>query len=189
MQLFSMITVILSIILGLGLATLLKSFVAMFRSRGQGYLHWMPLAWAVCIFIFQVQFWWALIEVQQLIHRWSLWQFLLLLILTLLLFLASALILPEKLEKNQKLLDEFHQDGQWALAIMVLYAAIASITDYLFWGFSGIGTIDWVLVGMETLLPIINLLTRKVWLETLTTILYILNCLISSLLLSPLSYS
>jgi len=189
MPLFSMITVILSIILGLGIATLLKSFVAMFRSRGRGCLHWMPLAWAACIFIFQVQFWWALIEVQDIIHDWRLWQFLILLLLTLLLFLASALILPEKLEQNQKLLDEFHQDGQWALLVMVLYAVVATVTDCLFWGSAGLTTMDWVLVGAETLLPIINLLTRKVWLETITTGLYILNCLMTSFLLSPLSYS
>ncbi len=188
MKLFSMIAVILSIILSLGIAALLKSFVEMFRARGYGRLHWMPLAWAGCIFIYQVQFWWAIIELQDLVHRWNLWQFLLLLLLTLLLFLASALILPEKLEREQNLLDEFHRDGQWALLILLIYAIIASVTDYLFWG-ARIETIDWVFLGMETMLPIINLLTRKVWLETTTTILYVLNCLISSLLLSPLSYS
>ena len=188
MQLFSMITVILAMILGLGITTLLTSFVTMFRLRGKGCLHWMPLAWAACIFIFHVQFWWALIEVQEIIHRWNLWQFLLLLLLTLLLFLASALILPRKLEHNQKLLDEFHQDGQWALIILVLYAITASMTDYLFWG-ARMETIDWIFLGMEIVLPIINLMTRRVWPETISTTLYVLNCLLSGLLLAPLSYS
>lgn len=189
MDLFQPITVVFSIILGLGIVTLLKSLVAMFRSRGRGNLHWMPLTWAFCIFIFQIQFWWAIIDLRTMVSVWSLGQFLLLLSVSLLLFLAAALILPETtLGKDQKLLDEFHRDGQWALAVMSLYAIVAGLVDSLFWETSP-ASVEMVLLGVEALLPILNLLTRRVWLETLSTLLYTITCVGSSLYLSPFSYS
>jgi len=188
MELFSILSVVFSIILGLGIANLLTSLVAMFRSRGHGRLHWMPLVWAGCIFVFQIQFWWAIIELRNMVQVWTVTEFLLLLTVALLLFLAAALVIPEKeLDENQNLLDVFHQDGQWSLAILSCYAFVAGIVDHVFWGIPFV-SLEMGYLAAEIVLPLLNILTRKVWLESLTTISYVLVCVASNIYLSPGSY-
>jgi len=188
MELFSSISVMFSIILGLGIANLLNSLVAMFRSRGHGRLHWMPLAWAACIFILQIQFWWAVIELRTLLTGWTFPQFLLLAAIPLLLYLAAALVIPDHpLTGTQKLLDEFHRDGQWALVALSLYALDAALIDHLFWN---IPLTSWsmALLGAEFILPILNLATRRAWPEALSTAGFVLACIAGSISLSPGSY-
>ena len=105
MDSFRWIAVALSMILGLGITRLLASFVAVFRSRNRSRLDWIPLAWAFCIFIFHLQFWWAINELPGLVHIWTLSTFLALVGLTLLLFISAALILPyDELEEEESLL-------------------------------------------------------------------------------------
>lgn len=187
MESLSTITVTYSIILGLGITNLLTSMIAMFRSRGHGRLHWMPLVWAVCIFSYQIQFWWAIIELDKLMV-FTFAQYLLLMMVVLLLFMAAAIVLPDnELREDQNLLDEFHRDGQWALGIMSLYAISAALSNYIFWDVR-IDSAGMVFLGAEFILPLINLMTRRVWLETLTTIIYALNCVASNIYLSPGSY-
>ena len=71
MDSFRWIAVALSMILGLGVTRLLSAFVAVFRSRKHSKLDWIPLAWAGCIFLWQLQFWWAIIELPGLIRVWN----------------------------------------------------------------------------------------------------------------------
>ena len=91
---FRWISVLLSMVLGLGITRLLSSAVAVFRSRGYARLEWVPIAWAASIFIWQIQYWWAVIELAGMHETWLLVEFLALLGLALLLFVTAALILP-----------------------------------------------------------------------------------------------
>lgn len=71
MESFRWIAVVLSMILGLGVARLLSSGVEVFRSRSNGKFDWVPLLWAGCIFLWQLQFWWGIIELPGLIQAWT----------------------------------------------------------------------------------------------------------------------
>lgn len=189
MESFSTIIVTYSIILGLGITNLLNSFMAMFRSRGQAHLHWMPLVWAFCIFTYQVQFWWAIIQLKKILTVFTLGNFLILMMIALMLFIASAMIIPDnELKKDQNLLDEFYKDGKWALMIMSLYAATAAIVDYIFWGM-GLSSREMAFLGFEFFLPILLIYSKKLWLQELITVVYAINCIISNICLSPVSYT
>jgi|GEM_PF-3674649 len=78
MDAFKWISVVLSMILGLGVTRLLAATVAVFRSRKRARLDWVPLAWAGCIFLWQLQYWWAIIELPGMIQHWTIGSFLML---------------------------------------------------------------------------------------------------------------
>ena len=78
MESFSSSATVFAIILGIGIARILSSSVAAFKSRNRAQLTWIPFVWAGCIFIWQVQYWWALVELPRLIEVWTLHSFLLL---------------------------------------------------------------------------------------------------------------
>lgn len=134
MEPFHWISVAISIILGLGITRLLSSFIAVFKSRAVATLDWVPLAWAGCIFVLQLQFWWALIEIPRLVQKWNLGYFLLFISLTVLLFLAAALILPhQEMKEGQNLRATFRHDGRWALVFLSAYVLLANAADILIW--------------------------------------------------------
>jgi len=123
-----------SIILGLGLTRLLSAVVAAFRSRGHATLDWVPFGWAGCIFVWQVQYLWAVIELPNLVQTWTLLEFLMLLGLSLLLFVAAALVLPPtELAPGESLTESFRRDGRWALLCLSGWACNAIVVNwYLF---------------------------------------------------------
>lgn len=111
---FRWIAVALSIILGVGTTRLLSSLVAAFRSRSHAPLDWIPFAWAGGIFIWQLQYWWAINELPRFTKVWTLWSFLVLVSLTLLLFVSAALVSPpSELREMEKLRSAFERDGRW----------------------------------------------------------------------------
>jgi len=189
MDTFRWVAVGLSMILGLGVTRLLTSAVTVFRSRHHAEIHWIPFVWAASIFVLQVQFWWAVIELAQLIEVWTLTGFLLLLSIPLLLFAAAAMILPLKeLGAGESLLSEFHRDGRWGLSCLAAYAALAAIIDFYLFDVWDPTSADLYLAG-EFVLPLAFLLTprHRRWGATMT-IGYLALVLWSSWELSPKAY-
>ncbi len=93
-------------------------------------MDWVPLVWAVCIFVWQVQYLWAVIELPNFSQAWTLIDFLLLLSLSLLLFIAAALVLPDsELPAGESLADVFRRDGRWALLALSAWACTAIVTN------------------------------------------------------------
>lgn len=131
MDAFKAISVTLSLVIGLGVARLLSSNVTLFKSRHRTSFDWIPLAWAACIFLWQIQFWWAIIQLPDLVNEWSIAEFGILLAMTLTLYIAAALILPiEELAKGETLADEFQRDGRWALVFLSLYFVLAIAVNW-----------------------------------------------------------
>ena len=137
MDAFRWISVVLSMILGLAVTRLLSALVAVFRSRTRAQLDWVPLAWAGCIFLWQLQYWWAIIELPGMINAWTLGSFLLLVSLTLLLFVSAALVLPpSELKEDDTLRASFERDGRWGLVSLSAYFGLALVTDWILWDVS-----------------------------------------------------
>lgn len=189
MDSFRWIAVALSMILGLGITRLLASFVAAFRSRRHSSLDWIPLVWAFCIFIFQLQFWWAIMELPSLVQVWTLGSFLSLVGLTLLLFISAALILPpDELQEQETLQAEFQADGRWALIALSMYFVLALFVDWLLWdmtpGTHGTSTLLPLIV-----LPLLFLLCHSRRAQVVVTLAYLALGVWSSLSMSPAYYT
>ena len=141
----------------------------------------------LCVF-WQIQYWWAIIELPRLIETWYLGQFMILLGLSLLLFITAALVLPStELNEGEKLADRFERDGHWALPCLSAYFAIAFVADWHFWGVSPFSYFGGLLAGL-ILIPLIFVAVSSRKVKAVITILYVILSLWSGRELSPKSY-
>lgn len=188
MDSFQWITVTVSIVLGLGITGMLSSVVALFRARGTVRFDWIPFVWAGCIFVWQLQYWWAVIELSALVRTWTILEFAVLLLLVLLLFVASALVLPaQPVEKGGDMAASFEHDGRWALIFVAAYFAVALVANCYLWRtkvFTYTEAIDLALV----LLPILYLRTKPRRSRAFITVTYAVLGLIGAWIASPKAY-
>jgi hypothetical protein len=188
MDSFRWIAVVLSMILGLGVTRLLSSTVEVFRSRHHAKMDWVPFVWAGCVFIWQLQFWWAIIELPGLVKAWSVGSFLVLVSLTLLLFVSAGLVLPPSmLEKNDSLKGSFERDGRWALLSLSAYFPVALFADWMFWNVSPVSPYGGFL-GILTILPLVCVWSRSRRVREVITVLYVPFSIWAALVLSRPSY-
>ena len=188
MDAFKWISVVLSMILGLGVTRLLAATVAVFRSRKRAQLDWVPLAWAGCIFLWQLQYWWAIIELPGMIQNWTIGSFLMLVSLTLLLFVSAALVLPpDGLEKDDSLKASFERDGKWGLVSLSAYFALALVTDWVLWRVAPFSTWGLFLIALM-ISPLVFVRSRSRRVQVAITVLYIPLSIWAALGLSRPSY-
>ena len=177
-----------SIILGIGLTKLLSDGVAVFRSRNRAELDWVPLVWAACIFVWQVQYLWAVIELPNLVKVWGLVDFLLLLGLSLLLFVASALVLPDtELGQGETYADSFRRDGRWALLALSSWGALALIADWVLFEMAPVSKESGIL-AVVIALPAIFLWTESRRMREAITVANLALTLWAAWQFSPKSY-
>lgn len=98
---FGRIVTVLSMVLGLGVTRLLLGLVTVFRIRRESPLDWVPLAWAAILFAIQLQYWWAITLLPSVKPTFSFPDFIFLVLLTLMLFLSAALMLPSRSEDEK----------------------------------------------------------------------------------------
>lgn len=185
---FDSIWVAPSIILGLGIARLLSDSVTVFRSRDNGGFYWVPVVWAFCIFIWQVQYLWGVIELPSLLQVWSIVDFVLLLGLSLFLFIASALIFPDsKLKEGVSLAESFRKDGRWALLALSAWGCNAVIVNYFLFGES-LFTYNIGILFIIIIFPLLFLAINSKKTREYITIINIIITLYAAYKFSPISY-
>jgi energy-converting hydrogenase Eha subunit A len=158
---FTWITASLGMILALGMTRLLTSSVALFRARKHAKLDWIPFVWAGCIFYLLLQFSWASQGLGLVPENWTFHLFLSLFLLSLILFLAAALVLPsDGLQSGEDLRESFESDGRWALSLLAGFEALSAIANWYFWNelpLAGLAAIN----GVLTALPLLYLLAKS----------------------------
>ena len=118
---FEFVTVALSLVLVLALALVLSSALAVFRARRDVRIDWLPVVWAVYIFVSQIQYWWGIFGLSSLDDISGL-MFGLMLLRPILLFLAGGLVLPSNPHRFRGDLREyFEKDGRWGVLAYAMY--------------------------------------------------------------------
>ena len=130
MSLFEVITITLSVILGLSMSHILWSTIATVRVRHKLKLHWLPFFWAACIFLQHAYYWFAVYSIEQSIDGWSWSWYLQLLLLAVLLFAAGALILPPESQRADDLRQDFQQNGRLALIPLAAHQLLWVPTNF-----------------------------------------------------------
>lgn len=175
-------------ILGIGVTRLLSSGILLLRNRDLFKLDAVSIAWAAFIFVAQIQFWWAIIELAKVVRVWTLASFVMLLSMPLLLFVSAALILPhEARERDLTLSDVFARDGRLALISLAAYNGVALIVDKLWWSASLINAQGAGLLAL-VILPLWLFVVSRRWLQIAITAAYALVLMFSDIAASPTSY-
>jgi hypothetical protein len=185
---FRWIAVAVSMILGIGVTRLLSSAVMIVRNRSEFRLDILPVAWAAFVFVAQIQFWWAIIELSKVVKIWTLASFVALLSMPLLLFVAAALILPhEPRPRDLELREGFRRDGRWALAALALYNTVASVVDAVWWSTDLMTVQGAMLIGL-VILPACALYSSRRVVQLSITAAYALLLIVADIQVSPGSY-
>jgi hypothetical protein len=97
MDTFSYLSVLISIVLGLGITNLLGGVATLLRRRAEVKMYWPLPIWLVTLFLIHVQTWWTMFGLRRVGH-WSFAEFLIVLMQPVLLYLMTALIRPGRQE-------------------------------------------------------------------------------------------
>ncbi len=187
MDTFRWIAVVVSMILGLGVARLLTGVVAVFRARDRAALDWLPLVWAAAIFIQQIAFWWSLEDAAGRVTTWTLPTFLLLVTLVLALFLAAALVLPANdMAEGDSLRAMFEKDGRFALLALGAFNAVVILANWVIWREDPLSESVRLNVAL-TVVPVAGFLgSRRI--QAIAAVVYIAVAIWGVIELSPAAY-
>ena len=94
MDAFSYLSVLLSIILGLAIAQVLQGYRSLFLAKGRVQLHLPVLIWSGLVLLFAAQAWWASFGLRDR-SDWTFQSFAVILLQMIMLYMLSALVLPD----------------------------------------------------------------------------------------------
>jgi hypothetical protein len=133
---FSYLSVLLSIILGLGLTQLLTAAGRLIRHRDRVRPDWLPLLWAVVLLVMYVQSWWAMFGLRAL-REWTFVIFLTVLAQTITLYMMAALILPEQIGDDAGVVDlraYYDRHHRWFFGFFLATLIVSLAKDLLITG-------------------------------------------------------
>ena len=129
MDAFSYLSVLLSIIIGLGITQILTAVGRLIRHRERVTMDWLPLLWAAVMLVVFVQVWWSSFGLRQF-RDWTFVGFLLVLAQTCTLYLMSAVILPEQVDETRTdLAAHYQRQQQWFFSLLLATLVVSVLKD------------------------------------------------------------
>jgi len=98
-EIFNYLSVVISIILGLGLGHLLTGCARLISARESLTMSWLYVGWVMLLFPLYVTYWWAFWDYRKQVN-WTFVAFFFLLIGPICLYLITAMLLPDISNKN-----------------------------------------------------------------------------------------
>ena len=120
MGIFEYISVLTSIIVGLGIAHLLKGVANIVQHPGRNRIYWVHLLWVAFMFFQAIFFWWWEFKLESL-EQWTFHIYLFVLFFALLIYMLCALLFPQDLEGYSGYEDYFMTRRSWFLGLLVVY--------------------------------------------------------------------
>lgn len=120
MDKFNYLTVLVSIILGLGVTQLLTGIGRMLQNRDRVVLYWPAIGSVLSLLVAHVLVWWTLFELHT--HgEWTFPGFISVLLMPILLYLLSALVLPDFGDSvADDLRQHYYANSRWFFGLWVL---------------------------------------------------------------------
>jgi hypothetical protein len=127
---FAYLSVLLSIIIGLGFTQLLTAAGRLIRHRDRVRVDWLPLLWAAVLLLIFVQVWWSMFGLRTY-RGWTFFGFCLILSQTCTLYMMAAVVLPEHVDEPVvDLAAHYERQHRWFFGFF-LATLIISVTKDL----------------------------------------------------------
>ncbi len=127
---FSYLSVLTSIILGLGITRILTGIGKMLQAREHVRIYWVHLLWSLNLFLYIVLIWWILYR-WQTHQEWTFFLFLFLLLAPTVAFLESILLFPDSAAAVHDLKQQFFDNRPWFFALAALLPPLDAIDTLL----------------------------------------------------------
>lgn len=110
---FNYLSVLVSIVLGLGITNLLSAVAALVRSRARLRMYWPLPIWIATLFLIHIQTWWSMFGLRE-VGTWSFAAFLIVLLQPVALFLMTAVLSPQVSETDATdLRVQYFSESRW----------------------------------------------------------------------------
>lgn len=134
MDAFSYLSVLLSIILGLAITQVLQGYRAVLLSRSRVRLYVPSLIWSALLLIFSAQFWWASFGLTGR-DDWTFGTFGIILLQTVLLYMMSAIVLPDVPHSGElDLRDHYYREVGPFFTISLAMLVVSIAKDWMLSG-------------------------------------------------------
>ena len=166
----------ISIIIALGVSDLLFSLHKLLKIRNEVKWHWIPLAWALCLFLAIINLWFGVHYYLDDKLSETAGGFVLLLLPIIFLLMLSMAILPDDPDKDGKnLLDWYFKNKNYIFSLFILNVA-SFLFVRIFEQYQLTGTFDSqrLFLLVPTSIYVILILTRNIWVHSIFTALYLL---------------
>ena len=131
---FSYLSVLITIILGLGITQLMTGFGRLIVSHQGVRLYWPTVAWVVLLLIFHILTWWTMFGLRDY-REWDFLVFLILLLQPIVLYLLVALILPDFTSASRvDLKATYYANARWFFSLLVLLFCVSLLKDLALYG-------------------------------------------------------
>ena len=107
MSTFEFVTVLMSIVVGLGVTRILSGLADLVEHRASIALDWVTLIWAVNVLLYDLVYWWVVVNHWRFLTTWSIARFAPLFLYGVLLYFCAALILPSHMAEGLELKARF----------------------------------------------------------------------------------
>ena len=127
MDVFLHVKVLLSMILGLGVAHLLRGVARIVQHPRKYRIYWVHLVWVLFLFLYLILFWWWEFFLEK-VAQWTFPLYFFIAIYATLLYLLCSLIFPDEMDEYDGYRGYFYSRRQWIFSVMTLLF-IADIID------------------------------------------------------------
>jgi len=113
------VKVLLSMILGLAIAQLLRGVSRIVQHPGKFPVYWVHLIWTLFLFLYLVHFWWWEFALER-ISQWTFPLYFFLAIYATLLYLICSLFFPDEIDEYEGFRNYFYYRRKWLFAFMII---------------------------------------------------------------------
>ena len=134
MDAFNYLSVLLSIIIGLGMTQVLTAIGRIIRQRHAVVFYWVPAVWANLLLLIYVQSWWAMFGLRE--HRaWQFTDFLIVLLQAVTLYMMAAVVLPETIADDAvDLRAHYRNQRRWFFGFFLATLVVSVAKDLILAG-------------------------------------------------------
>ncbi len=119
MDVYLHVRVLLSMILGLGVAHLLRGVARIVQHPRKYKIYWAHLVWTLFLFLYLIHFWWWEFYLQK-VPQWTFPLYFFLAIYATILYLLCSLFFPDEMTEYDGYRGYFYSRRQWIFTLMVL---------------------------------------------------------------------
>jgi hypothetical protein len=134
MDAFAHLSVLISIVLGLGITNLLLGFARIVQMRARVKAYWPTIVWGLVLLVIHVQTWWSMFGLRT-VETWTFVAFSLTLMQPILLFFLSALVMPDfDRDEALDLKANYFAQVRWFFGIIIALLIASLLRSYAIGG-------------------------------------------------------
>jgi hypothetical protein len=130
---FSYLAVLISIILGLGITQLLSGFGRWVESRFSFPAFAPTIVWVAVLLVMHIQTWWTMYGLRYH-HDWTFFQFVVVLLQPITLFLLASVVLPSSAAAVSDLRSNYFAQRHWFFGLFIALLVVSLARDLILTG-------------------------------------------------------